>query len=218
MKFVSTTARNCLTDTFVKAVAGRYHYEWKDLKKLRQVAAGIRKALEGQEGFSCILPNSGGPVVWEGGKQSSCYAGVIQTLGEPLDRLQDAYSRVGDMEAAYMIEVISSELLKNCYLQFSDWLSTNTCYEAAAFHFFGETGLPVEHMQKLLSCQGERKVTCNASYCLEPKKSVLFLAELRPRAGAKKSFSERTAISEQMCAACERKDCVCSCQKSDREQ
>lgn len=204
IRFVETTAGKCLTETFVKVVAHRYHYEWKDQKKMRQVAAGIRSALEGQEGFYCIFPDN----LKKETRKEEYAAGVIVTLGEKVDRLQDAYSSRGDIEGAYMVEVMSGELLRNAYLQVSDWILKNSCYEAVSFHFFGtEEELPMELMTELLENQSEKKVTCNGAYCLEPKKSVVFLAKLMKK---EENVAVRRGknISAAMCAACKNKDCI----------
>ena len=207
-RFVETTAGKCLTDTFVKAIAHRYHYEWKDQKKMRQVAADIRSALEGQEGFYCIFSETPDYFLEEGSKKAGYYAGVILTLGEKIDCLQDTYSDKGDMEGAYMVEVMSGELLRNAYLQFSDWLYNNSCYEAESFLFFGAgESLPMEKIPELLVYQGEKKVRCNEAYCLEPKKSVVFLAKLKKQEEKKESGREKN-ISAVMCAGCGKKDCV----------
>ena len=208
IRFVETTAGECLTEMFVRAVARRYHYEWKDQKKLRQVAADIRSALEGQEGFYCILPDRLDNFLKKENKKGEYYAGVILTLGEGVDRLQDIYNDKGDMERAYMAEVMTGELLRNAYLQFSGWLLKNSCYETESFHFFGtEEEFPMERMTKLLDYQSEKKVTCNGAYCLKPKKSVVFVAKLRNQRKNVESGREKN-ISAAMCAACENKNCI----------
>ena len=138
--FIRTDAGKSLTETYVKAIAHRYHYEWKDIKKMRQVAAQIRTTVEAEEGFYLLLPEAG-----------SNYAGVALTLGHSLDALQENYTRQEDIEGAYMIEVIAGELMRNAYLQFSDYIMEHTCYEVGAFHFFGSRPeLPLKNMQKLL--------------------------------------------------------------------
>lgn len=216
--FVETTSRECLTDTFVRAAAHRYHYEWKDQKKLRHVAAEVRSALEGQEGFICILPEPGKDFFGTGENSSlpdlkereegALSAGVVLTLGAELDRLQNDYSDRGDLEAAYMVEVISCELLQNAYLQCSEYLRKQTCYKTEAFYFFGEKeGLPMEKIPELLAYQKEEKVSCNGGYCLEPRKSVVFLVKLKPLEKDKETL-EKKSISAAMCENCSKKECI----------
>lgn len=194
--FIRTDAGKSLTETYVKAIAHRYHYEWKDIKKMRQVAAKIRATVEAEEGFYLLLPEAG-----------SNYAGVALTLGRSLDALQENYTRQEDIEGAYMIEVIAGELMRNAYLQFSDYIMEHTCYEVGAFHFFGSRPeLPLKNMQKLLEKIPGAVVTCNEAYCLEPKKSVVFLAELKQTDERIKREGQGRSI--HLCAACNRTDCA----------
>ena len=194
--FIRTDAGKSLTETYVKAIAHRYHYEWKDIKKMRQVAAEIRTMVEAEEGFYLLLPEEG-----------SDYAGVALTLGKSLDALQESYTRQEDIEGAYMIEVIAGELMRNAYLQFSDYIMEHTCYEVGAFHFFGSRPeLPLKNMQNLLTKIPGAAVTCNEAYCLEPKKSVVFLAELKQK--DERTKKEGQGMSIHLCAACNRTDCA----------
>lgn len=206
--FVKTTAGESLTDIFVRAAAHRYHFEWKDQKKLRHVAAEVRAALEGREGFFYIFPKSGENFFGYKPEEGTLYAGVILTLGAELDRLQNGYSDRGDLEGAYMVEVISCELLRSAYLQCSEYLGKHTCYVPEEFMFFGEREeLPLEKMPELLAYQKEQRVTCNEACCLEPKKSVVFLVKLKQPEKKEGTF-EKKSISAIMCESCSKKECM----------
>lgn len=212
--FVRTDAAKSLTETYVRAIAHRYHYEWRDIKKMRQIATQIRTTVEKEEGFYLLLPEQGKeqklPIRDLGAEKqtarSRC-AGVALTLGNSLDALQETYTRQEDIEGAYMIEVIAGELMRNAYLQFSDYIMEHTCYEVGAFHFFGSRPeLPLADMKELLARLPGAAVTCNEAYCLEPKKSVVFLAELKQPDGRTKKEGQGASI--HLCAQCSRKDCA----------
>lgn len=206
--FVKTTSAKCLTDTFVRAAAHRYHYEWKDQRKMRRVAAEIRTALEGREGFYLVLPKPGISFFGRKPEEGAVYAGVILTLGAELDRLQNGYSDSGDLEGAYMAEVISCELLQNAYLQCWEYLEKHTCYAPEAFYFFGEREeLPLEKIPELLAYQREQRVTSNEVFCLEPKKSVVFLAKLNQSENREGALKKKS-ISAAMCESCSKKECM----------
>jgi len=205
---VKTTAGESLTDTFVRAAAHRYHYEWKDQKKLRHVAAEVRNSLEGQEGFFYILPKPGSSFFGYEPEEGTLYAGVILSLGGKIDQLQNSYSENGDLEGAYMVEVISCELLQNAYLQCSEYLGKHTCYVPEEFIFFGEREeLPLEKMPELFAYQKEQRVTCNEACCLEPKKSVVFLVKLKQSEGEEGPLKKKS-ISAAMCESCRKKECI----------
>ena len=211
--FIRTDAAKSLTETYVRAIAHRYHYEWKDIKKMRQIAAQIRTTVEQEEGFYLLLPGEEKEQRISDGKPGDrqqdgfLYAGVALTLGSSLDELQERYTRQEDIEGAYMVEVIAGELMRNAYLQFSDYIMEHTCYEVGAFHFFGSRPeLPLADMKELLAKLPGAAVTCNEAYCLEPKKSVVFLAELKQPDGRTKKEGKGAAL--HLCAQCSRKDCA----------
>ena len=90
--------------------------------------------------------------------------------------------------------------------------------------------LPFEKMAQLLAEMGQNRITCNQAYCMEPKKSVMFLAELSggsPKVESKRNFREKSGESSGagvkwnaaetekcgdkstgICASCSNKECA----------
>lgn len=105
------------------------------------------------------------------------------------------------MLESYMVESIGGELLMRGYEQLESWIASRTGYHVAAYHFPGsEDAYPLTMMPVLLEKAGQNKVICNGGFCLKPKKSVVFLAEL--------TRDEKKGCAG-ICEGCSRKnDCV----------
>ena len=119
-----------------------------------------------------------------------------------------------------MIEVLSSELLLKSYQAYTQWVAGHRELHVARLHFLGaeipendapgseilETAssdkklssrLRLENLPALLQ-ELQLPVTCNEAYCMIPKKSVVFYAEL-----TKDAFTKCAGI----CLGCGRRDC-----------
>ena len=116
----------------------------------------------------------------------------------------------GFLTASYMIEVLSSELLLESYRAYTEWVVVHRNLHVARLHFLGsvagESGssekklndrLQLENLPVLL-WELQMPVTCNEAYCMIPKKSVVFYAEL-----TKDAFTKCSGI----CLGCGRRDC-----------
>lgn len=124
---------------------------------------------------------------------------VVLTLGDGPDALQEELLREGKLTECYMIEAIASELLLELYGSYNRWVAAHTDFWVAGYHFYGgEEGYPLEGMRKALADLGVSAVSCNDSFCLQPKKSVVFAAQLTREAGA---------ACEGICSGCSRLDC-----------
>ena len=81
--------------------------------------------------------------------------------------------------------------------------------------FFGaDEELSFEKMAQILSGMGQKRITCNQAYCMEPKKSVMFLADFsggKPKGDSCKETFEKEKRSEKhtgICASCHNKECI----------
>lgn len=107
----------------------------------------------------------------------------VLTLGEGVDRLQDRYRERENMTAAYMAEVISNEILMKSYEAYDRMLAETTDYRVKEFHFPGsEEAYPLSDIGKILDML-YAPVQCLKSFCMVPRKSVVFYAELTREKG-----------------------------------
>ena len=125
-----------------------------------------------------------------------------------IDELQEKYLQNGFLTESYMIEVLSSELLLESYRAYTEWVVVHRNLHVARLHFLGgeisETSeqkisslLRLANLPMLLQ-ELALPVTCNAAYCMIPKKSVVFYAEL-----TKDPFTKCAGI----CLGCGRREC-----------
>lgn len=195
---------------FLKEFALKYHYDEEQNETLACVA---RKMQE------CILADiRDGKAVWNAGNvaqdagNDAADGGVDRqtlgmccpvciTLGPGVDRLQDRYLEEKLLTEAYMIETLGSELLLKAYPQWNAWVASGDKYLVRRYHFLGSSPeYPITDLPALLE-KLQMPVVCTEAYCMIPKKSVAFYAEL---------VDARTAgitECEGICAGCGRKDC-----------
>jgi len=165
-----------LAPAFLEGVCRKFHYEETQLAELRAVAEEMLPLMR-EEAF------------WESKKTlagDSCraetsdaeYEYVVMSLGEGIDRLQESCSEKGRLSQSYMIEVLAGELLIRGYDAYNRYISKNTDWHVARYHFPGsEKSFPLEMLPELLK-ELTQKVTCNAAFCMLPKKSVAFVSQL----------------------------------------
>ena len=204
----------CRNEQFLHGVMKKYHYDPEEYPNLKQIAEQMVPCLETEAGwqdrdFEEAIPP---------GEQSFLAVGI--TLGKEIDDLQEKYLRDGHLTESYMIEVLSSELLLKSYQAYTEWVAAHRDLHVARLHFLGsegpETGAPVaetteaevsvrklhgrlrlENLPTLLQ-ELQMPITCNEAYCMIPKKSVVFYAEL-----TKDAFTRCAGI----CLGCGRRDC-----------
>ena len=140
------------------------------------------------------------------------------TLGAGVDELQGAYLEEGKLTEAYMVEVLGSEILLLAYTTYNTFVAENTDAVVKRYYFLGtgekvvlkgnpgkgdsETDaqaldLRLEALPGILERSG-LPVTCTEGYCMLPKKSVAFYAELT---------KDKAAACEGICMGCGREDC-----------
>ncbi len=159
---------------FIKKVCEKFHYEEIRLGEL-QTVAGEMLPLMRKEAFWEVCA----PWVWDcGEKTDAVYECVVMTLGPALDCLQESYHKEGMLTKSYMLETLASELLLQGYRAYNRHVREVCGWHVARYHFPGsEKNLPLEILPHILS-RFSVQVSCNEAFCILPKKSVVFLAEL----------------------------------------
>lgn len=139
------------------------------------------------------------PWIWDcGEKTDAVYEGVVMTLGTGLDCLQESYHKKGMLTESYMLEALASELLLHGYKAYNRHVREAGGWHVARYHFPGsEKSLPLEMLSDMLS-RFSVQVSCNEAFCIMPKKSVVFLAELT---------QDETVRCEGICVGCENAGC-----------
>ena len=195
-------------ESFLREFSKKYHYEEPQLPTLAAVAVSMQKAIlsdvrDGKAGWNCgAFPLNGRETVAE------CLP-VCITLGPGIDALQESYLQQGLLSEAYMVETLASELLLQAYPRWNDWVAERGAAQIEAqeaqgalhvrrYHFLGSEGeCPIESLPELLK-ELKVPVTCTSAYCMLPKKSVAFYAELT---------QEQDVHCEGICVGCGSRSC-----------
>ena len=201
-----------ISDDLLKKVMRKYHYHEEDMEELRQVADVLEGVLKGRSGFWCRLPGTGKPQMQKTAEehetaeeqgnselQETMFVQVVMTLGAGVDELQNYYVDEEAFCECYMVETMGNELLLECYVEFNEWVARQSGWHVARYHFFGSReDMPLEGMKEVLEHYRDTAVACNDAYCLIPKMSVIFLAELT---------RDDQQICEGICMGCGNRTC-----------
>lgn len=185
-----------LTPDFLKYVREKFHYEETNEAEFRVTA-------------EAMLPLMRKEAFWERkdfsvkGRQAEnrdvLYESVVMSLGKGLDELQESYSQKGLLSQSYMVEVLASELLMKGYEAYNRYRKENTDWHVAQYHFPGsEEAFPIELLPQMLQ-EITLQVTCNTAFCMMPKKSVVFVAELT---------QDEDIHCQGICAGCQNEYCA----------
>lgn len=177
--------------SFLERIKRKYHYGEGQMEDLKAVAEGM-------------LPLMAGEAFWErkewcaplrekgsSGAKDKQWESVVISLGWKVDELQESYSREGMLSECYMLEVLAGEILLDSYGAYNRYIQENTDWHVARYHFLGsEKEFPLEMLPGILEdtvmqCADETmaegkacKIICNSAFCIQPKKSVVFIAQL----------------------------------------
>lgn len=179
--FFSDVLDEFLTPAFLNGVRKKYHYN-----PLRQEAE-----MQTDELLSVaekMLPLMRAEAFWERNEirletfrsesLDASYEKVAMSLGNGLDDLQESYHRKERLSESYMLEVLASEILLKGYEAYNRYMARNTEWHVARYYFPGNgKEFPLEMLPRLLETLTP-KIVCNAAFCMLPKKSVAFIAEL----------------------------------------
>lgn len=196
-KFFDEVLDKLTTPVFLEAVRKKYHYEKDQLGELKDVAEQLlprmrREACWNQGEFVAELPE--GMKSWAEGPCRE----VVLTLGEGTDLLQEEFTEKGLLSESYMVEALASELLLQGYAAYNKYVEAHTEFHVARYHFPGsEEELPIESLEGMLQRLGV-PVRYNEAFCMIPKKSVAFVAELTLDAKSR---------CQGICVGCGSKNC-----------
>ena len=191
----------CRDEQFLHGVMKKYHYDPEEYPNLKQIAEQMMPCLETEAGWQDRDCGETFP------EEERSFLAVGITLGKGIDDLQEKYLGDGLLTESYMIEVLSSELLLKSYQAYTQWVAAHRELHVARLNFLGSESatsnkrlsnrLHLENLPRLLE-ELQLPVTCNEAYCMIPKKSVVFYAEL-----TKDVFTKCAGI----CLGCGRRDC-----------
>ena len=159
---------------FINKVCVKFHFEEMQMSELQAVAREMLPLMR-REAFWEVCA----PWIWKNGESTDVvYEGMVMTLGKELDCLQESYHKEGMLTESYMLEALASELLLQGYSAYNRHVREVSGWHVARYHFPGnEKNLPLEMLPHMLS-KFSVQVSCNEAFCVMPKKSVVFLAEL----------------------------------------
>lgn len=174
--FFTDALDNFLSPAFLEGVRKKFHYDETQAFEFQAVAEEMLPIMR-EEAFWERRVSSG-----ENQNQSEAsgviHEQVVMSLGNGVDCLQARYSERELLSKSYMIEVLASELLLQGYAAYNRYIRKNTDWHVARYHFLGsEEDYPLEMLPDLLK-DLTPFITCNSAFCMLPKKSVAFVAEL----------------------------------------
>lgn len=174
---------------FIEKVREKFHYEEADSGGLQAVAGEMLPLMRREACWEVCAP-----WIWKGGEEkNAAYEGVVMTLGKGLDHLQERYHKEGMLTESYMLEALASELLLHGYRAYNRHVKAAGEWHVARYHFPGsEKSLPLDALPHMLSSFSV-EVSCNEAFCILPKKSVVFLAQLT---------QDEQVRCEGICAGC----------------
>lgn len=183
--FFSDLLDGFLEPSFLQGVRNKFHYGETQNEEFQAVAEEMlplmRKEAYWERSISCLQSTSGGSAETEAAQaQRRCkaYEDVVMTLGAGIDSLQDRYSSQGMISRSYMLEVLASEFLLQGYGAYNRYIESHTDMHVARYHFLGSEGsFPLNELPHLLDEMGGQ-IICNEAFCMLPRKSVAFVAEL----------------------------------------
>lgn len=195
------------SQTFLEYIRKKYHYQEEQLTELTRVAEELlprirqgahweHKIFEGElfggkSRHNLLIPNTMKDYY-------GTYSEVLMTLGEGPDLLQEQYLSQGLLSECYMVECLTSELLMQGYAAYNKYVAANTEFHVARYHFPGsEKEFPLNRLPEILE-RLNLPVWCNEAFCMIPKKSVAFVAELT---------QDESLLCQGICVDCKSINC-----------
>ena len=195
--FFPELADEFLTVNFLEKAGAKFHFGEEQAAEIRAVAEAMLPVIR-KEAFwmrqACLVKN------WRQAQNYGTeYENVVMSLGTGVDLLQDSYSKQGFLLQSYIVEVLAGELLMRGYDAYNRHMIEHEKKHVARYHFPGsEDKLPLAMLPGLLKGMTPR-ITCNESFCMQPQKSVVFIAELT---------QDETVFCKGICAGCQRRSCT----------
>lgn len=164
---------------FLGGIRKKYHFGEEQAAQIRAVAEKMGPLIR-KEGFWVRKAYSLKSHRFV--KEPDGYDCAAMSLGHGVDHLQESYSEKGLLSESYMVEVLAGELLMRGYSAYNKYILQHTALHVARYHFPGsETDFPLEMLPGLLE-KLTGKIVCNDAFCMQPKKSVVFISELTKNA------------------------------------
>lgn len=173
----------------IRSLIGRYHFEDTDLLGMEYLYKAMEPLVRPKVFYEInpVLPFF---------EYDKCVISIV-TLGKYVDLLEDIYSSAGNVSEAYRIDCLSLELLNKAYAAIHKIVNDETGQWMEGYDFIGDK-YPLEKITEILDYSGQKEVTCNAFFALQPKKSVIFAANLTDK---------REKSNCNVCSRCKNKGC-----------
>lgn len=174
--FFSDVLDDLLSPGFLETVCRKFHFTKNQMPEMYAAAKEMlpcvrRDAFWESKGYGEKNRTS----IW---KHAPIRESVVISLGSGLDRLLEDYNRNGLLSETYMTDALAAELLLHGYDAYDRYIQRTMGQYVKAYHFPGsEAQFPIEMLPGLLK-ELTQKVVCSASYCMQPRNSVVFIAEL----------------------------------------
>lgn len=193
---------NMTEELFLREMIRKYHFPEEQLFVLSGVAKEVQAVVRADS--AC------GKAGWTSDRVAG-HAAVCITLGSGMDDLQENYLAEGCLSEGYMAEALASELLLRAYPRWNREVKRLYGEKVRRYHFLGsEPELPLSGLPELLAAL-DVPVTCNAAYCMIPKKSVAFYAELVTAQDGEQ------IVCEGICMGCGNRACPNRMERPDRQ-
>ncbi len=187
-RFFPALLEEVVTPAFLGDVSRKFHFDEGQLVEIRKVAEELLPVLRKEafwaravylsENLSCAEISGAEEEGAQSALSSSTYEKAAMSLGHGVDLLQESYSEKGLLLQSYIVEALAGELLMRGYDAYNRYIAAHTDRHVARYHFPGsEEALPLKMLSELLK-DLTREITCNAAFCMIPKKSVVFISEL----------------------------------------
>lgn len=194
--FSSVLAKELISAEFLKKTKTKFHFDEEQSAQISTVAEKMLPTIQ-EEAF-CIrkpYPPKDKPPA---GDSDTAYECVAISLGQGVDLLQENYSEKGLLLETYIVEALANELLLHGYDSYNKYMAKHTPLHVARYYFPGnEKTLSLEMLPELLQ-NLTPKITCNAAFCMRPKKSVVFISELT---------QDETVHCKAICVGCGNQSC-----------
>lgn len=173
----------------IKSLIGRYHFEDTGLLGMEYLYKAMEPLVRPKVFYEInpVLPFI---------KYDKCVISIV-TLGKYVDLLENIYSLAGNVSEAYKIDCLSLELLDKTYAAINKIVNDETGQWVEGYDFIGDR-YPLEKITEILDYSGQKEVTCNAFFALQPKNSVIFAANLSDK---------RENSNCNVCSRCRNKGC-----------
>ena len=174
----------------IKELQNRYHYTEAGQSALIKCYRKLRPLVHAAVCYRVMK-------VQDCEHQQTGKAVAVITLGAAVDEYQRMCEQKDQIEEAFMIDCLSMELLSRAYSSFDRRLRQETGLWPGDYQYPGSDG-PLQMMGEIMRLLGQKQVTCNSAYVLQPSKSVVFTVPLYDRQGVKHAD----------CRNCKNADCI----------